>query len=113
MSKFRDLARSSFVFSLCVTLTLIGAIVTTEAAPPHSDRGEPKAVAKASVDVNTATETDLTTVPGIGTSLAKRIIEFREQNGPFAKVDDLLKVRGIGEKSIEKLRPYLTVSKAK
>ncbi len=52
-------------------------------------------------------------VPGIGESLAKRIVQFRDKNGRFEKVDDLMKVQGIGEKSIEKLRPYLTAVKAR
>ena len=52
-------------------------------------------------------------VPGIGEALAQRIVEFREKNGPFSQVDDLVKVRGIGEKSIVKLKPYLTAGAAK
>jgi competence protein ComEA len=55
---------------------------------------------------------ELTTIPGIGKSLAQRIVDFRQKNGPFAKVDDLLKVQGIGEKSLERIRAYVTVSKA-
>ena len=80
------------------------------AAPP----AEPKAAASkpAAIDVNRASAADLQSVPGIGKSLAQRIVDFREKNGPFAKIDDLLKVQGIGEKSLERLRPYLTVGKA-
>lgn len=63
----------------------------------------------APINLNTATAEQLTDVPGIGTALASRIVEFRDQNGPFERVDDLLKVRGIGERSLEKLRPYVTV----
>ena len=59
------------------------------------------------IDLNSATVEDLVKVPGIGESLAARIVEFRTKNGPFERVDDLLKVRGIGEKSLEKLRPHL------
>jgi competence protein ComEA len=65
------------------------------------------------VDVNTASAADLQKVPGIGQSLAQRIVEFREKNGPFAQVDDLVKIRGIGEKSIVTLKPYLTAGAAK
>jgi competence protein ComEA len=61
------------------------------------------------VDVNRATVEELVAVPGIGEALARRIVEFRSKNGPFERVDDLLKVRGIGEKSLEKLRPHLRV----
>ncbi|HEX4823229.1 MAG TPA: helix-hairpin-helix domain-containing protein [Candidatus Polarisedimenticolaceae bacterium] len=65
------------------------------------------------VDINTATSADLEAVPGIGKSLASRILAFREKNGAYGSVDDLLKIQGIGEKSLEKLRPYLVVAKAK
>jgi competence protein ComEA len=63
------------------------------------------------VDLNTATAEELTAVPGIGPSLSKRIVEFREQNGPFRRVEDVMKVRGIGEKSFQKIKPYLKVGK--
>ncbi|HJQ97000.1 MAG TPA: helix-hairpin-helix domain-containing protein [Candidatus Polarisedimenticolaceae bacterium] len=65
------------------------------------------------VDLNAAGSDELEAVPGIGKSLASKIVAFREKNGAFKTVDDLLKVQGVGEKSLEKLRPYLTVSKAK
>ena len=50
-------------------------------------------------------------IPGIGEVTAQRIVEFREKHGPFGRVEDLLKVKGIGEKSFEKLRPYVKVAK--
>lgn len=65
------------------------------------------------VDLNTASADELAEVPGIGPTMAQRIVDWREQNGPFERVEDLMKVKGIGEKSIEKLRPYVKVSKAK
>jgi competence protein ComEA len=61
------------------------------------------------IDVNTATAEELQSVPGIGETLAKRIVEFREEHGPFEKVDDLLNVRGIGVASLDKLRPFLSI----
>ncbi len=66
-----------------------------------------------SVDVNTASEDELVAVPGIGKSIARRIVEFRDKNGPYQRVEDLMKVQGIGEKNFQKLRPYLTVGKAR
>lgn len=64
------------------------------------------------VDLNSATREQLMQVKGIGPSLADRIIEFRKEHGPFRRVEDMMKVRGIGEKSLAKLRPYLTVGKS-
>ena len=48
-------------------------------------------------------------LPRIGPSLSQRIVEFREANGPFKSTDELVAVKGIGERSIVPLRPYLTV----
>ena len=61
------------------------------------------------IDLNTATVEELTAVRGIGEVTARRIVAFREEHGPFKRVDELLKVQGIGEKSLEKIAPQLTV----
>ncbi len=61
------------------------------------------------VNINTADAALLETVPGIGPSIASRIIAYREENGPFEQVDDLTKVDGIGAVTLEKIRPYVTV----
>ena len=71
----------------------------------------PSGDAETRVDVNQASAEALMTVPGIGKSLAQRIVEFRKENGPFETVDDLLKVRGIGEKSLQKMRPHVRAEK--
>lgn len=61
------------------------------------------------IDINSATWVEWIQLPGIGETLARRIVEDRRQNGPFEKVDDLRRVKGIGPKTIENLRPYLRV----
>lgn len=53
------------------------------------------------VNINTASIEQLMTLDGIGESYAKRIVEFREKNGPFQKPEDLLKIKGVGEKTLE------------
>lgn len=63
------------------------------------------------VDLNGATAKQLETLPGIGPALAGRIVEFREKNGPFKRVEDLLNVRGIGEKKFQKLEPLIRVGR--
>jgi len=65
--------------------------------------------AGALVNVNTATLDELETLPGIGEVLGQRIIDYREQHGPFKSVQDLLNVSGIGDKRLADLRPKVTV----
>lgn len=61
------------------------------------------------VNINTADVAELTTLSGIGQKKAAAIISYREENGPFKTVEDLKEVSGIGEKTVEKLRPSITV----
>ena len=61
------------------------------------------------VNINTASKKELDALPGIGEVLAQRIIDYRSANGPFSTVDELTKVKGIGAKTLEKLKPYATV----
>ncbi len=105
-------SRSQLVTALMLVIVLACASAAPAAAAPSA---APKAGATEArpVDINTADSAALESVPGIGKSLSQRILTFREKNGPFQSVDDLMKVQGVGEKSIQKLRPYLTVSKAK
>ena len=61
------------------------------------------------ININTASAGKLATLPGIGTTLAKRIVEFREENGPFQSVDELLKVTGIGEQKLLNMIDFIYV----
>ena len=61
------------------------------------------------VDLNRATAADLDRLPGVGPSTAKAIIDHRSRNGPFASVDDLLAVRGIGPAKLAEIRPWVRV----
>ena len=61
------------------------------------------------VNINKATITELTQLPGVGESLAKRIIEYRNINGKFKSIEDLKNVSGIGEKKLENLREYIII----
>ena len=63
------------------------------------------------VNLNTAGVEELMALPGIGKAYAERILEYRQKNGPFKKVEDVINVRGIGEKTFERIRDRLTVGK--
>ena len=61
------------------------------------------------VNINTADETELQKIRGVGPAIAKRIVDYREQNGKFQTIDEIKKVRGIGEKTFEKMKDNITV----
>lgn len=62
------------------------------------------------VNINTAGMDELMLLPRVGPSVAERIVEFREQNGRFKATEDLLLVRGVGEKTFELIQPHIAVS---
>ncbi len=65
----------------------------------------------AQIDINVASAEDLETLPGIGSATARRIIEDREQRGPFGSIGDLSRVRGVGSRTVESLEGLVTVGK--
>ena len=102
------------------TLCSLVAVATLLAAHPFAQGATPRtrtttvvaAKPTGPVNLNSATLEDLATLPGIGEKTAAKILEYREKNGPFKKVEELMNVQGIGEKSFLKLKPQLTVAAA-
>lgn len=78
--------------------------ITGQSGPTSS-----KSVPSSPVNINTATAEELQTLPGIGPSIAARIIADRDQNGPFRTIEDLTRITGIKEGIMAKIRAYLTV----
>lgn len=70
------------------------------------ERAQPRA-AQFQLDINQADWPEFSVLPGIGETLARRIVESRSIDGPFADVDQLQRVSGIGPKTLETIRPYL------
>ena len=94
---------------------VLGLVAATNAAAQEAPRSSAKASAPAGapINLNTATVAQLETLPGIGKSTAERILEYRQKNGGFKKVEDLMNVRGIGEKSFLKMKALITVNAPK
>lgn len=102
------------VLSLVVCSCLLCALPSAAVA---QSKGAARSAAKPSstaiVNLNTASAADLEGLPGIGAKTAALIVEYRQKNGPFKKVEDLMNVRGIGEKNFLKLKPQISVAPAK
>jgi competence protein ComEA len=99
---------------LFVVLGLLAIAVAAPAAQKApAAKSATTATAAAPVNLNTATQAQLESLPGIGPSAAQRILEYRQKNGSFKKIEDLMNVKGIGEKSFLKLKPLITVASDK
>ncbi len=94
---------------LALFLTLLAPAAPTGVVPDAVQDTKAAAAPTQAVNVNTANASQLEALPGIGPSTAQRIITYREKNGPFKKLEDLMNIQGIGEKSFLKLRPHLTL----
>ena len=101
--------------ALCLCgLYLVRSLQTEKALQLPEPVSAPAAVvepdtASGRLDLNTAAEEELEARPGIGPALAERIVAYRTENGPYLSVEELLLVRGIGEKILQKLEAYVTV----
>ena len=95
-----------FVAAALVALTALSM------APAIASAAGKEAPAAKVVNINTASAEQLTQLPGVGEKLAARIVEHRQKEGPFKSTQDLMNVKGIGEKNFQKLQPYLSVGDA-
>ena len=98
---------------LLVGAVLVFVVAVLALAPPPAHGAAPQAPASGDkVNINTAGVDELVALPGIGKAYAERILEYRQKNGPFKRIEDILNVRGIGEKTFERIRDRLTLGKS-
>ena len=99
MQRQRNSVTRIFLTILILTLAAVPIVLAKKKPPAHP------------ININTATAADLQQVPGIGPSTAQKILDTRKSYGTFKSVDDLLAIKGIGPKKLDKMRKYLTVGK--
>ncbi|MBM4309896.1 MAG: helix-hairpin-helix domain-containing protein [Deltaproteobacteria bacterium] len=95
--------------TLAIMLLLLFAAGPVLAEPPAAPSPAAKAQLQGTVNINTADATQLALLPGIGPKMAESIIAYRTSVGTFSSIEDMVNVKGIGPKSLEKMRPYLSV----
>jgi competence protein ComEA len=88
---------------LSLVIVVIAAFAPTLWSQPDQEEGTDK------VNINTATAEEIAQLKNIGSAYAMRIVEYRQENGPFEKPEDILKVKGIGEKTYELNKNKITV----
>ncbi len=95
---------------LVLGLASFATAQTTPAAKPQKAKtAKTAATLAAPINLNTATVAQLAALPGVGKSTAQRIVDSRQKNGGFKKIEELMNVKGVGEKSFLKLKPLITV----
>lgn len=99
------------VLALCGTLLFTSPSIAAPIDQQASTAAQ--TIAKPTINLNAATIDQLETLPGIGRKTAERIIEYRTKSGGFKRIEDLMNVKGIGEKSFLKLKPLVSVAPPK
>ena len=94
------------------TIGALLVVASLAAAPAHAGKAAAATAPDVSgvINVNSATAEQIAFLPRVGIKLAERVVEYRKTNGPFKKVEDLMEVKGVGEKLFVALKPHLTIS---
>lgn len=95
--------------TIWIYVAILALTMASTIAPLYAQKGADSKSTQLRVDINTATVEELTQLPGIGEKVAARIVDYRKENGRFQKIQEIMNVRGIGEKTFVKLEKYLVV----
>ena len=93
-----------------LAVVLIASLIAGSSTLDAQRATRPPVVSTAVVNLNTATAVQIAELPGIGVKTAELIVQYREKNGPFKKIEEIMNVRGIGEKSFLRLKDRLVVA---
>ena len=105
--------RATYTIATLILALLIGGSSAAAQQAEKPVRAKAPAAPASPVNLNTATQAQLESLPGIGAATAKRILEYRQKSGGFKKTEELMNVKGIGEKSFLRLKPHVTVAAEK
>lgn len=99
----KNLMTRVMVFSLVFALVLVSfPFLQAQTTSKATDK---------KIDINTASVVELQKLPRIGEKVAQRIVDFRKENGKFKKIEEIMKVKGIGEKTFGGIKDFITVGK--
>jgi competence protein ComEA len=109
------------MFRTALSIVVVALVFAAQPRPlaaqtkpaPAPAAGAAKPIGATIVNINTASAAEFDALPGVGAKTAALIVEYRQKNGPFKKVEELMNIRGIGEKNFLKLKPQLTVGAPK
>lgn len=97
----KGILKSSMALGLILAFTAV-SIVATVAMSLSSPEGK--------ININTASVAELQQLPRVGAKVAQRIVDYREKHGKFTRIEEIMKVQGIGEKTFEQLKDQITVT---
>jgi competence protein ComEA len=113
ISKGRKAVLASLALAAALVLSLLAATAHAEQrSRPAAASSASSPAAAGAVNLNTATEEELDRLPGVGPSKAAAIVAWRKKYGAFKRVEDITRVKGFGRKTLQRLKPYLSVSGA-
>lgn len=108
--KLQLIVSGAFILAILVFALFHINIQPTPSLPALAEKSEATADSRQyRLDINTADEKDLILLPGIGESLAKQIIAYRDEYGPFESISDLEQVKGIKQATLNEISDYITI----